>query len=186
MDMQEKISQYSNSTNYNVKITSTTEDGTVTTIDYYKKDKKQAAIIEKELDEVQTKISMYNNGSRTDIFRDTEDEKLVQLDAGTSMEVGIYNQLESENKWQAFIQTFMISIKTEEYNGKECYVVSNTVDIETASFDVQTLYIDKETGLLLKNETDGTVTEREYEFDNVSDDIFTEPDVGLYTLQESN
>ena len=54
------------------------------------------------------------------------------------------------------------------------------------SYDKQTVYIDKDTGLSVKNEIDKIVTEREYEFNNVEDSIFVEPDISQYTLKENN
>ena len=51
------------------------------------------------------------------------------------------------------------------------------------SEDAET-YIDKETGLFVKTTQNGTTTEREYEFNNVQDSIFIEPDIGQYKLKE--
>ena len=48
------------------------------------------------------------------------------------------------------------------------------------------LIIEKDTGLCLKNETGKIITERTYEFDSVNDDIFAEPDISQYKLQENN
>ena len=45
-------------------------------------------------------------------------------------------------------------------------------------------YIEKETGLVIKTIIDDTTATREYEFDNVDDQIFVEPDVSQYTLRE--
>ena len=46
------------------------------------------------------------------------------------------------------------------------------------------MYIEKDTGLLIKNILNGTITEKEYTFDDVDDAIFTEPDISQYTLKE--
>ena len=48
------------------------------------------------------------------------------------------------------------------------------------------IYIDKETGILLKNIEEGTVNERKYEFNKVESSIFIEPDVSQYSLKEKN
>lgn len=45
------------------------------------------------------------------------------------------------------------------------------------------IYIDKETGLLVKTFETGIVNEREYEFDKVDDNIFKEPDISQYTIK---
>ena len=44
------------------------------------------------------------------------------------------------------------------------------------------LYIEKETGLCLKSTIMNQTSVMEYEFDNVTDEIFTEPDMSLYEL----
>ena len=49
--------------------------------------------------------------------------------------------------------------------------------------DKNEVYLDKDTGLCMKMVIDSETYEREYEFDNVSDDIFVEPDINQYTLQ---
>ena len=46
--------------------------------------------------------------------------------------------------------------------------------------------IEKETGLLLKTETGNLIGERTYEFDNVDDSIFVEPDISQYKIQKDN
>lgn len=38
----------------------------------------------------------------------------------------------------------------------------------------------------MKTNENGTTIEKEYEFDNVDDSIFVEPDIGQYTLKENN
>ena len=46
------------------------------------------------------------------------------------------------------------------------------------------MYIEKDTGLFVKNIQNGVTTEKEYTFDNVDDAIFIEPDISQYTLKE--
>ena len=47
---------------------------------------------------------------------------------------------------------------------------------------IEKYYIDKNTGLLLKSFVANTEVERSYEFNNVSDEVFIEPDIGQYTI----
>lgn len=44
------------------------------------------------------------------------------------------------------------------------------------------IYIEKDTGLLVKIENSTQTIEKIYEFNNVSDDIFIEPNIDDYTL----
>ena len=46
------------------------------------------------------------------------------------------------------------------------------------------MYIEKDTGLLVKMMEGTTVSEREQEFNNVDDSIFVEPDISQYTISE--
>ena len=43
--------------------------------------------------------------------------------------------------------------------------------------------VDKETGLFLQTTETEIITERDYEFYNVEDSIFIEPDISQYTLK---
>ena len=63
--LQNKITQYKDSTNYNIKSTAKEENGTTIKIDYYKKDNKQVIFLERNTGEEVSKISMYDNGERT-------------------------------------------------------------------------------------------------------------------------
>ena len=88
-DLQNKIDNYSNSTNYYTKSVATESNGTVVTMEYYKKDKKEVVFLERNLNGEISKISMYNNGERTDTFWDNKESKTAQLDSGTIMGVNI-------------------------------------------------------------------------------------------------
>ena len=185
-NLQSKISEYSNSTNYYTKSVANENNGIIITMKYYKKDNKQAVFLERNLNGEITKMSMYNNGERTDLFIEATDSKIAQLNSETMMSVDIYNQLETENSWQTFLGSIFSSVKSTKYNGKDCYAISNFMSSNSLSYDKQTVYIDKDTGLSVKNEIDKIVTEREYEFNNVEDSIFVEPDISQYTLKENN
>ena len=122
-NLQNKFSQYSNSSNYYIKSVSTEKDGTIVTTEYYQKDNKQALFLGKNLNGELSKISMYNNGERTDIFWENEENKTAQLDSGTTISMDIYNYLETDNNWQTFLGSFTSRIKSTNYNGKDCYLI---------------------------------------------------------------
>lgn len=182
-DLQNKGSQYKDITNYNIKI-STNDNGTIFKTDYYKKDNKQAIFMERNLNGEIVKISMYDNGERVDTFTEAKDTKIVQLDTGTIMSVNIYNQLETDSNWQTFLCCISSKIKSVNYNGKECYKIRNFMSSTSLTFEGAEIYIDKETGLVIKTTETGTVSEREYNFNEIEDSIFTEPDISQYTLKE--
>ena len=68
---------------------------------------------------------------------------------------------------------------------KDCYKINNYL---SQSYGVDyntkvTFIFEKDTGLLIKTIEAERTTEREYEFNNVDDSIFTEPDISQYTLK---
>lgn len=184
-DLQNKIADYSNSTNYYIKSVATESNGTVVTMEYYKKDNKEAVFLERNLNEEISKIVMYNNGQRTDTFWDNKEGKIAQLNSGTIIEVNIYNFTETYNKWQTLLGSIFTSIKSTNYNGKECYIIKGFLSsLSLTSEDAET-YIEKDTGLYLKAIDEYRTTERKYEFNKVDDSIFAEPDISQYTLKEN-
>ena len=183
-DLQNKIADYSNSTNYYTKSVATESNGTVVTMEYYKKDKKEVVFLERNLNGEISKISMYNNGERTDTFWDNKESKTAQLDSGTIIGVNIYNFTETDNKWQTFLGSILANVKSTNYNGKECYIIKGFLSSLSLTSEGAETYIEKETGLYLKTIEGDRTTERKYEFDKVDDSIFVEPDISQYTLKE--
>ena len=125
-NLQNKISKYYNSTNYHIKSTSISDEGTKVTMEYYKKDNKQVVFMERNLNGEIVKLSMYDNGERTDTFTESNDSKVVQLNTGEIMSINIYNFLENDNNWQTFLSSTIARVRTTEYNGKEwCHFIEN-------------------------------------------------------------
>ena len=184
-DLQNKIAEYNGSTNYHIKSVATENNGTIVKMDYYKKDCKQVVFMERNVNNEITKISMYNNGERTDTFTETKDSKIAQLNSGTIMAVDIYNHLETDNRWQTFLGCITSKIKSVDCNGKKCYYIKDFMSSTSLTFGDSETYIDKETGLLVKTKEAGIISEREYEFDKIENSIFIEPDISQYTLKEN-
>ena len=184
-DLQNKISQYADSVNYYTKSIATVKDGTIT-MEYYRKDNNQVVFLERNLNGTINKIAMYNNGEKTDTFTQTPDTKIAQLNSGTIMSIGIYNHLETENNWQTFLGSMFASVKSTNYNGKDCYIIKGFMSSTSLTFEGAETYIEKDTRLFIKDVEGETITEKEYEFDNVDDSIFVEPDISQYTLKSDS
>ena len=184
-DLQNKISQYADSVNYYTKSIATVKDGTIT-MEYYRKDNNQVVFLERNLNGTINKVAMYNNGEKTDTFTQTPDTKIAQLNSGTIMSIGIYNHLETENNWQTFLGSMLASVKSTNYNGKDCYIIKGFMSSTSLTFEGAETYIEKDTGLFIKDIEGETITEKEYEFDNVDDSIFVEPDISQYTLKSDS
>ena len=184
-DLQNKISQYADSVNYYTKSIATVKDGTIT-MEYYRKDNNQVVFLKRNLNGTINKVAMYNNGEKTDTFTQTPDTKIAQLNSGTIMSIGIYNHLETENNWQTFLGSMFASVKSTNYNGKDCYIIKGFMSSTSLTFEGAETYIEKDTGLFIKDIEGETITEKEYEFDNVDDSIFVEPDISQYTLKSDS
>ena len=181
-DLQGKVGKYLDSTNYYTKSIATENNGEIVTIEYYKKDNKEVVFSERNLNGEISKIATYNNGERIDTFWDNKEGKKAKLNSANSMSVYIVNRLETANKWQTFVGSMFASVKSTNYNGKDCYIIKNFMSL--TSSDGAKTYIEKDTGLFIKEIQREITTEKEYEFDKVDNSIFIEPDVSEYELQE--
>ena len=179
-DLQNKISNYSNSTNYYAKSVTTESDGTIVTMEYYKKDTKEVVFLEKNSNGKIAKVSMYNNGERTDTFYDTNEGKTAILNSGKIMSVGIYNFTETDNKLQTFLGCITANVKSSNYDGKDCYIIKGYMSSTSLTSGENGIYIEKDTGLYFRLKEEGKTTDRKYEFNNVDDSIFVEPDISQY------
>ena len=94
--------------------------------------------------------------------------------------------------------SLMARIRSVEQNEKDCYEVtyvysSNILMPAEGEFAI---YIEKETGLTVKNKNGAIVNENgteepividyEYKFDSVTDEDLVEPDISEYKIQENN
>lgn len=186
--LQKNIKEYTSKTNFSIKVTNLTSETSKMTVNYYKKDNKEAVILERNVDENSVKMSFYNNGERRDLFIETNDKKTVQVNTKNQLlGLNITDSLQTDNVWQTILYSSIARIKTENVNGKECYKVSNFYSpYWMYGENITEFYIEKDTGLLIKTVIDDEIAVREYSFDDVEDSAFVEPDIGLYTVVEEN
>ncbi len=186
--LQKNIKEYTSKTNFSIKVTNLTSETSKMTVNYYKKDNKEAVILERNVDENSVKMSFYNNGERKDLFIETNDKKTVQVNTKNQLlGLNITDSLQTDNLWQTILYSSIARIKTEDVNGKECYKVSDFYSPYWMYGEkITEFYIEKDTGLLIKTVIDDEVAVREYSFDDVEDSAFVEPDIGLYTVVEEN
>ena len=189
-NLQEKSAKYENITNYHVKAISDQDNDTRMTIDCYAKDNKRAMFIERVREEKTTKLSFYDNGQRIDMFADADNEKTANIGMENNsmiMWTGIPDYLGLENNFQKWFSSIFARITSKEVNGKQCYKISNFISSSLLYEPGKNeMYIEKDTGLLIQTVTNLMVSNREYEFNNVEDSIFTEPDIGQYKIEKNN
>lgn len=184
--LKENVEQYTSIDNYHIKATSYREDGTKVILNYYRKNNKEVTILEKNQDETISKISIYNNGTRKDIFYDNPEGKKAELNTDLTIEVQLYNYFEKQNDLQLFGGNMFAKVKKINYNGKECYSLNNSFTLALLWGDTNEVYIEKDTGLVVRTNIDNIISEREYEFNTVEDEIFVEPDISQYELIENH
>ena len=168
--------KYTLSKNYHIKATS----NEITT-NSYKKDDKELIIMEKDEKE---KISVYNTGNKKDIFYDTSEGKKAELNSNTTLTSReVYDYFDSQTDFQLFFASILPQVKRTEYNGKECYKLKNFFTLKLLwGNEINEVYIEKDTGLVVKENIDDVISEIEYEFDNVSDEMFIQPDSSKYKI----
>ena len=187
--LQDNIAKYSSSTNYHIKSITKESNGIEMTANFYIKDDRHASIVERNKDGEIAKISTYGQNDKKgfNTYIENIDSKVAMIEhEGVSMRVEIFNGVESDSIWHTFISSFFANIGSKEVNGKDCYVVNNFPSyINLAAVGKNEYYIDKDTGLMIENITNDQISVREYEFNNVDDNIFIEPDINEYTIQEN-
>lgn len=186
-NLSNKANEHISLTNY--RRTSTSYQGdALSIIDYYFKDGKYVVIMNRLTQNETNKITAYNNGKTINMYYETGDKKIVELNAGGLVGINTINYFESYNPLMFIIRGITTNIKSVECNGKECYLVNENLLGEVT-------YIDKETGLIIrnnigtyKNQDNDNITSRlqdiRYEFGTVTDEIFVEPDISKYEVKE--
>lgn len=187
-NLSNKVSKYVNDDNYYEKIANIS--GSTTTItEFYCKENKAVMFLNTTTDiGEERKLMNYYKGEKVNTFIESGENKIVLLDSNGLPKVSIVDIYCGNNLWDLVKVAISTSIKNAEYNGKECYVLSLG--------DTDESYIEKETGLRMKANEGSIIDENgnnipivveyHYEFGNVNDDIFIEPDINQYKIQESN
>ncbi len=178
-EMKENSSQYENNNNYYEKVSNTSG----ISIEYFCKENKSKKIIINDKNGIK-QITNYSNGEKANTYIiQSNGKKVAILDTNKLEKPNILGFQFEGNFWYWLKMAIMSNIKKNELNGKECYYINGSYLKET--------YVEKETGLILKMQ-DGVIDnepviyEYYYEFGNVVDNDFIEPDISEYEIQEYN
>lgn len=188
--LNQNVAKYLSSDSYYEKIINDTKD-TKTITEYYCKGDNAVLFLNttvKDTGETR-RLTNYYKGEKTNTYIEADGNKIALLDSnGLPSRIMIRQVDIGNNLWDLFLISLATSIKSEEYEGKECYVLSLDKTSET--------YIEKETGLALKaNEgivvdENGNETVQEieyyYDFNSIDDSILKEPNINEYKIQENN
>lgn len=188
--IQRTASQYTSSTNYHIKsVASGMSDGITTTINSYCKNEKKLTVVERSKDgKVDSKLSTYDDGKRKDMFSESEEIKRVDIGIESEFDIGIrvFDYFEGiTNNMQLMCLAIASKVEDIEYNGKKCYRIADCPApsiMQDAINNINEVYIDKDTGLVIRTHFGNAISEREYEFNNVQDEVFIEPDLKEYEI----
>lgn len=186
-DMQNKILEYSNSNNYYIKATKH-ENNEETIIETYKKDNVILQKITRNSKEGESSLINYSKNKKINTYIDSGTSKIAVVDVENPItETNVENWVYTQNEKECIMAAFMSSIKREKLDGKYVYRIKNFYPAQKfiTDFDNFYFYIDKETGLMIKNsENDGT--NYEYQFNVVTDKDLIEPNIEEYTIVNTN
>ena len=193
-NLSRKADSYVMSNNYHEESTTYAGDNLIN-IDVYYKDGKSVTIMHRITKNETNKITIYSNGEKKNTYWETGDKKTAKLNEEKGIEFRISNYIETNNILELLIASITTNIKSVECNGKECYLLSGFISSSLLTGGNDIVYIEKETGLVIrsslgniKNEVTGRNTDQirdvNYEFGTVMDDIFEEPDINEYQVQE--
>lgn len=178
-EMQTNIATYLLKTNFHLTI-KYNKDNIEKYTEYYEKDSKQFAKIKTVKDNEAKTVYLYNNDDNSiNTFIENENEKTAKLNESGEVFAEITNYLETVDNWQTFRASILSKVRKEQYMDKDCYVITNFMPED----EKKEVYIEKDTGLCLKAVIGKSVTEFTYEFDNVKDEVFTQPDISDYKVQ---
>ena len=142
------------------------------------------------------KIDDSSNKYLVNMYYDNKEDKKAILNKEIGFTKNLENEIYTENWWQLFTKSITASIKKTTFREKECYCITNFDGPN--SNPQESIYIDKDTGMpiytigLTRGEIrpgiDSELTyysaifEYKYEFDNVTEDDFKEPDISDYEI----
>ena len=176
--LQNRIAEYSNSTNYHVESTSIIAENDVhLNIDFYKKDDKSLQVLQRQAEDIVT-IKRYGKGEKINTYIVTNENKTMYVESNSIFLYDkISNHLETTELYEKLLRSALSIIYSRKVNEKSCYAV--------VFFNTR-LYIEKDTGLLVKDVMQFQYFDYKYEFNSVEDSIFIEPDISEYQIQNSN
>lgn len=182
--LQNKLDLVSDKSNYHIN-QRTTQASSYMILDMYKTTEKSKLIEHRiSLDDFSSieNITIFNDNVTT--YTNFGESKSVNTNS-TVQEIEINNPYKlytKESESNILVELMKTYIKSTTYNGKDCYLISNSM--------FSNMYVDKENGLLLKIHNGTSTLENGekyqvettyyYEFDTVTEENVIEPNIEEY------
>ena len=193
-NLQTKMSNYENADNFHFKTIYYNEDS-MDQFEIYKLGNKYKAVIHYISLEFNNKITRFGNGETENWYIESGDAKLAEIKREPLGSIAIGGQM-YDNFWDFIKIAFTTQITSEKCNGIDCYKLQTTSIInEVLSIKShETAYYEKSTGLLIRSISDqnailnndngsGQIQDYRYDFGNVREEEFIEPDINEYKIQ---
>lgn len=191
--MQDKVKQYNDITNFHITKKSYCYD-TVVTQESFHKDGNYLVHI-KRISENNDKKEIISTKSGNNYLTAGETKIAILNSMTIASQEKVYNNLETESVGE-FLYGLVISsrISSVKCNDKDCYKIENfkVAGVNFPEYGM-CLYIDKETGLIVRSEEGSRdsngkmytqVSDYKYEFNTVTDEDLKEPDISEYKVQQ--
>lgn len=191
--LQNKISEYIDSSNYS--IISTAYDGNSISYDECFVNGNKYISSTNLLDrEHNNKTSTFSDGKTINTYIESGETKIAMLntDEGAPSKKEVIDSLETDSFGEFIYMLFSAKISSAKCNGKDCYKIEN---LKTSNFlytenGYNTIYLDKETGLLVRviigdsnNDSKDSIIDYSYEFNTITDENIKEPDISEYEVK---
>lgn len=178
-ELLKKEEAYSSYENAHFKMISTNlddVDSTPRTSDIYINGAKYVMISEFDNDSGHNKTSLFIDEDKWSIFSETSATKTLQIieqKENSEAPTNFYFE-EFNDNGEIIIKAINSKVSTTQYNGKQCYIIKE---------GQREIYIDKDTGLVVKDIEGKHIQEFEREFNiEIDNAIFTKPNAEEYEL----
>jgi len=200
-NLQNKLSQYSDSKNYYIKSVFADYEQTGET---WVKDDKYLVRIDNITEQGKRTIINYCDGKTVNTYieldTNTNKSKIALLNSnGLPSPAEIGDFLATENGGQLILNSMLSSVKSEKLNDIDCYKITGFQTpnmLFMTTFETPCIYVEKDTGITIQyfsgtmQDNNGNskdiIVNREYKFNTVTDDDLKEPDISQYTIRENN
>lgn len=170
--------EYANKTNY-FAVVQSLQNGNVNIIKSYNKDGNYLTTFRtygKDIKDERGLIRYKKDSEEIGIIQSGQ-EKIAILDGSVLGEVNVVNIFSTlDNTMQQLQFAVMSRITTDNYGNIECYLIE---------LDNWKMWVEKDTGLIIREINGGLVAERFYEFDIVKDEDIIKPDISDCKIQEN-
>lgn len=173
----EKSEEYVGKTNY-FAVVQSIQNGNTNVIKSYNKDGNYLSIMStyKKKDKNESVFTQYKKDSEEIGIIQSGEKKIAMLKNDALIEVNVVNIFSTFDTTVKKLQLAIMSkITTENYGNSECYLVE---------LDNWKMWVDKNTGLIIREINGGFITERFYEFDVVKDEDIIKPNIEDCKIQE--